>query len=202
VTDGQRLLSDVADIQGGIQKQPRRAPKSNAYPYLRVANVTANGLDLTVIHKMELFGDELDKLRLKQGDLLVVEGNGSPSQIGRAVVWDGSIDDCVHQNHIIRVRPHELLDPQYLESIWNSPQNRSTLTALSSSSSGLHTLSVGKLKQLSIPVPPLSHQQRIVETLQDHLSRLDVANRSIEIAARRSASLRASLLASAFSGQL
>jgi type I restriction enzyme S subunit len=32
-------LSDISAIQGGVQKQPKRAPHDNAFPFLRVANV-------------------------------------------------------------------------------------------------------------------------------------------------------------------
>ena len=125
-------LADLADIQGGIQKQPKRAPRNNSFPFLRVANVTAKGLDLSDVHAIELFGDELPRLRLRRGDLLVVEGNGSASQIGRAAVWDGSIADCVHQNHLIRVRAREGLLPRYLGLLWNSPAVREELTSVSS----------------------------------------------------------------------
>ncbi len=140
-----------------------RVPRTNAFPFLRVANVTARGLDLDDDHQVELFSGELDRLRLQKGDLLVVEGNGSASQIGRAAIWDGSIDDCVHQNHLIRVRPLEGLLPEYLEAVWNSPLNRARLTDVASSSSGLHTLSVSKLKQISIPVPSVGRQGELVD---------------------------------------
>ena len=170
-------LSDVADVQGGIQKQPNRAPRDNNFPFLRVANVTSTGLDLADVHRVELFGDELERFRLIPGDLLVVEGNGSPSQVGRAAVWNGAIRDCVHQNHLIRIRPRQDLLPQFLGLLWNSPSVRDELTRVSSSTSGLHTLSVAKLKRLAIPVPPIGDQQRIVEILEDHLSRLDAADR-------------------------
>jgi len=72
-------MGEVAQVQGGIQKQPKRTPKENAYPFLRVANVLRNRLDLAEIHMVELFGDELEKLRLQSGDLLIIEGNGSNS---------------------------------------------------------------------------------------------------------------------------
>jgi type I restriction enzyme, S subunit len=37
--------------------------------------------------------------------LLIVEGNGSRTEIGRCAMWRGEVGDCVHQNHVIRVRP-------------------------------------------------------------------------------------------------
>lgn len=201
--DGEiRPLAEVTAIQGGIQKQQKRAPKDNAFPFLRVANVTARGLDLGEVHQIELFNGELDRLRLQKGDLLVVEGNGSASQIGRAALWDGSIEDCVHQNHLIRVRPLDGLLPEYLEAVWNSPQNRDRLTGVASSSSGLHTLSVSKLKQISIPAPSVERQRELVGQVfevREARARLDAA---ITAAASRHAGLRRSLLAAAFSGRL
>lgn len=195
-------LGAESEIQGGIQKQPSRTPATNAFPFLRVANVTAGGLDLTDVHQIELFPGEIDKYRLAAGDLLVVEGNGSPSQIGRAALWDGSIPECVHQNHLIRVRPRDGLLPEFLEVIWNSPQNRATLTELSSSSSGLHTLSVGKLKSLSIPLPPPPEQRRAVSSVSSARDAAARAQDAIRLALRRSTSLRRALLAAAFEGRL
>lgn len=172
-------LGEVAEIQGGIQKQPKRSPQRNAYPFLRVANVTAQGLKLEEIHAIELFEGELEKYRLHHGDLLVVEGNGSASQIGRAAVWDGSIKDAVHQNHLIRVRPGRLINDRFLCLLWNSPSVREGLTRIASSTSGLHTLSVAKLKTIVLPLPSLEEQRRIVALLEDHLSRLDAADRGL-----------------------
>lgn len=178
-------LGDVAEIQGGIQKQPKRSPQRNAFPFLRVANVTAQGLSLEEIHAIELFDGELERYRLRRGDLLVVEGNGSASQIGRAAVWDGSIKDAVHQNHLIRVRPGCLLNERFLGLVWNSPSNRAELARIASSTSGLHTLSVTKLKRIMLPLPPVDEQCRIVDFLEDHLSRLKAAQHYLQAAERR-----------------
>jgi type I restriction enzyme S subunit len=201
--DGQLVpLPEVTAIQGGIQKQQKRAPRDNPHPFLRVANVTSRGLDLDAVHSIELFDGELAKYRLEPGDLLVVEGNGSASQIGRAAIWDGSIPDCVHQNHLIRVRPLDTILPEYLEVVWNSPQSRAALTAVASSSSGLHTLSVSKLKALAIPVPDLQRQRELVaqvDAVRQSKARLSHA---VDDASRRHSVLRQALLAAAFSGRL
>ena len=199
---GERPLGELTEIQGGIQKQPKRAPKRNAYPFLRVANVTKHGLHLDDVHLVELFEGELDRLRLQPGDLLVVEGNGSANQIGRAALWDGSIEDCVHQNHLIRVRAKSGLSSLYLEAVWNSPQSRRQLTDLASSSSGLHTLSVSKLKSLRLPVPTLERQQELVAELQDVRDRRRRLAVELDSANSRTKQLRRALLAAAFSGRL
>ena len=65
-------VGEVGMAKGGIQKQPMRRPVANAFPYLRVANVLRDRLDLRDMECMELFGGELEALRLQAGDLLIV----------------------------------------------------------------------------------------------------------------------------------
>jgi type I restriction enzyme S subunit len=195
-------LAAVADIQGGIQKQPQRAPAKNAFPFLRVANVRRGALDLADVHQIELFDGELDRLRLQAGDLLIVEGNGSPNEIGRMAIWDGSITDCVHQNHIIRARLHAEVAPAFAAAFWNSPSGSSAVKAVASSTSGLHTLSVRKVGLLEIPVPPLRQQEMIVEDLERKLSLVDDLGTQVEVGLARAKRLRQSILKRAFEGKL
>lgn len=172
--DGWRwtTLAHVADIQGGIQKQPSRVPLNNPYPFLRVANVGRGRLDLREIHRIELFSDEILKLRLLTDDLLIVEGNGSPTEIGRMARWLGQIDNCVHQNHIIRARPILALS-NYIEAYWNSPAGSTRVAAQARSSTGLHTLSVSKVSDVPIPLPPLAEQHRIVAKADELMALCD-----------------------------
>ena len=193
---------DVCGVRGGIQKQPKRMPKNNPHPFLRVANVGRGNLDLAEVHEVELFGDELETYALQAGDLLVVEGNGSVDQIGRAAIWDGSIANCVHQNHLIRVRPGKAVDAHFLSLVWNAPVTVEQLRAVASSSSGLHTLSTGKIKSVRLHLPPLTDQVALVAEAQRRLSLLDAADRSISAGLSKAEQLRRSLLAAAFSGKL
>ncbi|MFC4911450.1 restriction endonuclease subunit S [Actinomadura gamaensis] len=195
-------LGHVAEVQSGIQKQPRRRPVDNSYPFLRVANVYRGELDLSDVHQVELFEGEIDRYRLRAGDLLVVEGNGSPTQIGRAAIWRDDIPNCVHQNHLIRVRPGLELDPSYLEFVWNTPKTAREVRSVASSTSGLFTLSAAKVKSISIPVPPRSVQELLVAEVQRWWACLDDAERSLEGGYRKAGSLRRSLLAEAFAGRL
>ena len=195
-------VAQLAEIQGGIQKQPKRAPADNPFPFLRVANVLRGSLDLQEVHKIELFSGELDKLRLFSGDLLIVEGNGSPSQIGRMAIWKGEIEDCVHQNHIIRARLYSGLIPQYVESYWNSPIGASEVSKVASSTSGLYTLSVSKVSDLPVPLPPLAEQHRIMVEVERRLSVVQQAEGAVEASLKRAERLRQSILKQAFSGKL
>ncbi|MGH3774866.1 MAG: restriction endonuclease subunit S [Pseudonocardiaceae bacterium] len=195
-------LVELAEIEGGIQKQPKRRPVVNKYPFLRVANVSRGSLDLNEMYEIELFGGELERYSLRAGDLLVVEGNGSPAQIGRAATWHGEIENCVHQNHLIRVRPGRNLDGRFLELIWNSPATVRQLRQLASSTSGLHTLSTGKLKALKIPAPPLDSQLDLVASAEEWKMRIQRLRESLLQSSMRAKQLRRAVLADAFAGRL
>jgi restriction endonuclease S subunit len=197
-----RSVGEVTAVQGGIQKQPKRRPRKNKFPFLRVANVSRGDLILREIHEIELFDDELERYRLQAGDLLVVEGNGSAEQIGRAAMWRGEIRDCVHQNHLIRVRPLPELDPRFLELVWNAPRTADQLHRVASSTSGLYTLSTAKVKSVQVPVPPIDVQQAIVGRAERWSSSITALQAAIDSARRRAVVLRQSLLADAFAGRL
>ena len=195
-------IGDVAEVKSGIQKQPKRRPHKNPAPFLRVANVLRGELLLDEIHEIELFDGELERYRIHHGDLLVVEGNGSPAQIGRAASWSDQILNCVHQNHLIRVSPGPNLSPKFLSLYWNAPHTASLLRDVASSTSGLYTLSTRKIKSMPIPIAPLSEQERIAARVDGELEKQVRLRESIRYALDRVTSLRRSVLATAFSGQL
>lgn len=194
-------LSEISLIQGGIQKQPKRAPKKNKFPFLRVANVYSGFLKLDDVHEVELFDGELEKLKLKKGDLLIVEGNGSPTEIGRMAKWSDEIENAVHQNHLIRSRPM-LINSDYISYVWNSPFGRAQIFERAKSSSGLYTLSTTKVSSLLIPIPPLEEQLRIVKKVKDALEQIDNMDEILESSLSKSQQLKQSILKKAFEGNL
>jgi type I restriction enzyme S subunit len=174
----------------------------NHYPFLRVANVMRGRLDLREVHEIELFDGELEKFRLRASDLLVVEGNGSPAQIGRAARWQGEIEDCVHQNHLIRVRPSGAIDSRYLTHYWNASRTTEYLRSVASSTSGLYVLTAAKVRSVSIPLPPLREQRRIVAAIEQQFSRLDAGVAALERAWQNLKRMRGAVLQAAVSGTL
>jgi len=80
-------------------------------------------------------------------------------------MWSGEITNCVHQNHLIRLRPKSSLIPRFLELQWNSPIIAGQLRQMSNSTSGLHTLSTTKIKGVKLAIPSLDEQRQIVAVL-------------------------------------
>ena len=194
-------VDQLSEIQGGIQKQPSRTPVENKYPFLRVANVARGRLKLDEVHEIELFAGELDRLALLTGDVLIVEGNGSLTEIGRCAIWDGSIKNAVCQNHLIRVRPIGT-ESQFLETWLNSLGGIEKLTKLAATTSGLYTLSVGKIAKIPVPIAPLLEQQEAIELLVNQLAGLEEQEKAITFALKQSTAQRQNILRAAFAGEL
>jgi type I restriction enzyme S subunit len=196
-----QTISKIATVQGGIQKQPKRAPWNNAYPYLRVANVLRDKLDLSEIHQIELFEGEIDTYRLEPNDLLIVEGNGSLTEIGRSALWDGMIANCVHQNHIIRVRAHAC-SSQYLNFYWNSPVGIGQVAQAAVTTSGLYSLSTRKVAAVSVPLPPIDEQNEIVHRIGALFKLADTIGNRVDAGTKQAERLGQAILINAFRGEL
>jgi type I restriction enzyme S subunit len=151
-------VGDNADVQGGLQVSPARNEYPREVPYLRVANVFRGFLDLSEIKTLRATDAEIARTTLMRDDLLIVEGHGNPTEIGRGALWDGSIAGCVHQNHIIRVRFNKKLVPFYACEYLNSPGGRRHLLRSGKTTSGLNTISVSEVRAAPITLPPLALQ--------------------------------------------
>ncbi|PRX08607.1 UNVERIFIED_ORG: type I restriction enzyme S subunit [Martelella mediterranea] len=195
-------MFDLGQISGGLTKNQKRNALPIKAKYLRVANVYSNRLDLDEIMEIGVTKDELDKTRLEEGDLLFVEGNGSIDQIGRVAVWDGSICDMSHQNHLIRFSPDGALASRFALYFMMSPRGRKLIEAQASSTSGLHTLSISKIEGLPIPICSVEEQAEITRILDERLSAADALEAEIDAGLTRAEALRQSILKQAFSGKL
>jgi type I restriction enzyme S subunit len=195
-------FDQIGETQGGLQKSPSREPLKNHYPYLRVANVHRGSLDLRELQRFELTNEELGRLRLQPGDLLIVEGNGSRTEIGRCALWTGEVEDCVHQNHIIRVRPLPGIVPKFADLFMNSPTGQLAIQHAASSTSGLYTLSIAKIERLPIALPSEAEQEAITESVEDQFSIIDHLESDLNAKVKNAQALRQSILRHAFSGEL
>ena len=98
-------LGQIAALKGGVTKGQRHKEGQSLVevPYLRVANVQRGYLDLTDIKTISVQPSKVDELRLIKGDILFNEG-GDRDKLGRGWIWNEEIPDCIHQNHVFRVR--------------------------------------------------------------------------------------------------
>ena len=195
-------VDQVGNVASGITKggKKRDAPR-RAVPYLRVANVQMGHLDLRVIKTIMASDDEIRRYSLNSGDVLFNEG-GDRDKLGRGWVWSGDLEECLHQNHVFRVRPF-LRDysSEFLSHYGNSAA-REWFFRRATQSVNLASINQTVLRSLPVPLPPLREQKHIVRTLTNELRSAETAGLGLARQLNHATILRQSILKRAFEGRL
>lgn len=196
-------LSELADVVGGVTKDASRQsdPAFVEVPYLRVANVQRGQLDLAHVARIRVPETKAIALRLRPGDVLLNEG-GDRDKLARGWVWEGQIEDCIHQNHVFRARVRgDQIDPRILSWAANT-LGASWAERNGKQSVNLASISLSKIRRMPIPVPPRPLQVNIVNWVSDQLEGTERLSKALRSASRKAHALRRALLAAAFSGRL
>ena len=195
-------VDQVGNVGSGITKGGKKRDETRrAVPYLRVANVQRGQLDLGAVKTILASDDEIRRYSLKNGDVLFNEG-GDRDKLGRGWVWRGDLSECLHQNHVFRVRPF-LRDysSEFLSHYGNSA-GREWFFRRATQSVNLASINQTVLRSLPVPLPPLREQKHIVRRLADALRSVEFAGTELIRQLIRASSLRQSILKSAFQGSL
>ncbi|MFC1761025.1 hypothetical protein ACFL6U_02975 [Planctomycetota bacterium] len=83
-----------------------------------------------------------------------------------------------------------------------SSEGRSFVEEVASSTSGLYTLSVNKVRNLPILLPPLSELSRAIVLVDQYSSIIEKLETTIELTLKRAERLRQAILDKAFKGEL
>lgn len=158
-------LERISDIQTGIAKNQNNQDETTEFPYLRVANVQDGYLDLSEIKTINVQKNKASRYMLEVGDVLLTEG-GDFDKLGRGAVWDGQIENCVHQNHIfaVRVKRTQLL-PSFLSAQTGSTYGKRYFLSCSKQSTNLASINSSQLKAFPVLFPPLPEQKAIADLL-------------------------------------
>ena len=134
-------------------------------PYLRVANVKAEGFSLEDVAKIKVTPEEVEKYALKSGELLMTEG-GDRDKLGRGTIWHEEISPCLHQNHVFAVTCDEnWLLTEYLAYLTASPVGREYFDLTAKKTTNLASTNSNTIMQFKVPIPPIAEQREIVQML-------------------------------------
>jgi restriction endonuclease S subunit len=176
-------LEAVAKVSYGITLGAYRKALPIERPYLRVANLQRNAFDLREIKTINCEENEVARFELADGDVLIVEGHATVTEIGRAAVWRSGERGMLHQNHLIRARCSEDLVPEYLNLCINAGVGQDYFRSRAKSSSGLNTINSTVVKEFPVPKTPVRAQEKLV-------AETDQFDGSLRAVASNQASLR------------
>ncbi|MFJ8855313.1 restriction endonuclease subunit S [Streptomyces sp. NPDC102437] len=129
--------------------------------------------------------ERVKDLWLESGDILIQRSN-TPDLVGTAAIFKGDSGWAIFPDLLIRVRVNSLILPDFLALLLSSGRARRYFKSKAKGLAGsMPKVDQSAISNFSVPLPPLAEQRRIVETLEDHLSRLDAAVRLLKHSARR-----------------
>ncbi|MEO5719190.1 MAG: restriction endonuclease subunit S [Chthoniobacterales bacterium] len=171
-------LSEVADMVSGITKGRKLNGEAvRETPYLAVANVQDKALNLTTVKTIEATASEIARYKLIKDDLLLTEG-GDPDKLGRGTLWNDELPECIHQNHIFRVRlTSPDLDPLFLNWLVGSQRGKKYFLRSAKQTTGIASINMTQLRGFPLLAPPIKLQREFARRVTA-VERMKTAHRA------------------------
>lgn len=195
-----KTTAEIGDVNLGRQRSPKNV--SNNFPtnYIRAANITEQGLDLSDLLEMEFTPIEREKYTLVQGDIILSEASGSIRQVGKPAIWNSEVENCCFQNTVIRHRVNGA-NPKYI--FWYYKYCYvSGLFSKIVGGVGINHIGAKNFSEFTVPVAPMEDQLSIVAEIESRLSVCDQIEKTVDESLAKAESLRQSILKKAFEGRL
>ena len=156
----EKRLDSLADIVSGITKG-RKVKSDELYevPYMAVSNVKDGYIDWTTVKTIMATAAEINQYRLMPGDVLMTEG-GDPDKLGRGAIIHEPPQDCIHQNHIFRVRlKQDILLSVFMAQYLQQQKAKRYFLGCAKQTTGIASINMRQLSALPVLVPPMKEQE-------------------------------------------
>ena len=154
-------LEEIADIVSGITKG-RKTKEQDLIevPYMAVSNVKDGYIDWTTVKSILATQSEIKQYHLLPDDILMTEG-GDPDKLGRGAIIQNPPKNCIHQNHIFRVRLNEtILLPSYFAEFLKHQKAKQYFLRCAKQTTGIASINMRQLKGLPTLLPPVDLQNQ------------------------------------------
>ena len=184
------VLETLADIVSGITKGRKvREQTLLEVPYMAVSNVKDGYIDWTTVKTILATEREIEQYCLFPDDVLMTEG-GDPDKVGRGAIIKEPLENCIHQNHIFRVRldKGKILPTFFTEYLQHQKAKRYFL-GCAKQTTGIASINMKQLKALAVLLPPLDLQQKFDEfvrqvelvscSIQNYLEQMETLKKAL-----------------------
>lgn len=175
----------------------------NEIPVLRIPNVISEKVSFNDLKYGEINTDEINRVLLGEGDILVVRTNGSADLVGRSAVVPILPEPTAFASYMIRIRcDHNIISSDYLQLILRHLRTDGQLFDFARTTAGQYNVSLGRLRKAKIPLPSLPEQRRIVARFDALQAQIDILRHKQAESSAELDALLPSILDKAFKGEL
>ena len=186
--------------QNGLAK--RKGSIGSLVNVLRLSDIQNLQIDESDPRAIKLDDTELHKYKLELGDLLCIRVNGSEDLVGRMILYD-SQNVWAYCDHFIRWRTiPDMLNFQYLVSLFNSDRVRTYIQEHKVSSAGQNTVNQTVLGNLPLPLCSEMEQLHLANILASIEQIENLVRDELSVARVRLNELQQKILLKAFRGEL
>lgn len=167
-------LGEIVEIKRGLTYSKNDEVDISGKIVLRSNNVNLDNhkFDFTELKYLKpTFDIPADKY-LQKGDLLMCMSNGSKAHLGKVALYDGESDKYAFGGFMAALSHKDSVIGRYLFYAMITPMYKEYIKTLSDGAN-INNLKVRDIEAFSIPVPPLSEQERIVALLDDQFAKID-----------------------------
>jgi type I restriction enzyme S subunit len=169
------------------------------HPVLRIPNVIGNTITIDDLKYVTLNVAEIDRLKLRDGDLLFVRTNGNREYVGRSAVVTAALGDTaglqpenfVYASYLIRARlKRNSADPIFLQAYLSGPKGRKAILERAKTSAGQFNINIEGLESIPVQLPSIDQQRNFAQNTRaadqlasshrGHLAKLDALFASLQ----------------------
>jgi restriction endonuclease S subunit len=195
----------TVEIAGEVRLGRQRSPKNHQgpymRPYLRVANVYEDRLDLSDVKQMNFTPNEYETFHLRDGDILLNEGQ-SIELVGRPAMYRGEVPGACFQNTLVRFRAKDGVLSAFALIVFRAYLRNQKFQRIARWTVNIAHLGADRFAKMGFPIPSLAEQEQIVADVERRLSVIDAIEEQVVKNKKRAARLRQGILKRAFEGRL
>jgi len=151
-------------------KSVKQNPDANGIPITRIETIADKSIDINRLGYANIDINNIGSLEnylLKEGDILMSHIN-SPKHLGKTAIYQNQPVHLIHGMNLLCLRTKkDICDSNYANYYFQSSLFLQNLAQISNKSVNQASFSVGRLKDLEIPLPPLKNQKQIASILDN-----------------------------------
>jgi len=192
-------VTSVGEVSAAIQYgyTASAVQRAEGPRFLRITDIQDGAVDWNAVPSCEIDHENIPRFALTKGDIVFARTGATT---GKSFLI-GQCPPAVFASYLIRLRPRDQVQPEFLAFFFQTPEYWQLISE-NVAGNAQPNCNASKLAALTVPLPPLAEQRRIVSKLKALLARLDAARQRLAKLPMILKRFRQSVLAAACSGDL